>query len=263
MISTLAPGTSRSWPSVTTRSPGLSPLVDDDVAVDGAPHFHGANLHGQVGLHHEDDLPFLARLNGLGGHQDGVGLAGELHHHVDEQPRPQALGLVGKGGLAQDGPRGFVHGVVDKAEDPHLGVVLLPGDDGLHRHLLRRHVLPDFRQVLFRDGKRHVDGLDLVDDQHGGIGVVLDHVALVGDQAAGAAADGGLDITITEIKPGVLHRHFIGVDRGAQGLGGGLGLVVILLADELFPDQLGVAPGVGLGLGGQGLIPGQVGFHLF
>ncbi len=81
-------------------------------------------------------------------------------------------------------------------------------------------------------------------------------------QAAGAAADGGLDITITEIEPGVLHRHLIGVDRGAQGLGGGLGLVVILLADELFPDQLGVAPGVGLGLGGQGLIPGQVGFHL-
>ena len=115
---------------------------------------------------------------------------------------------------------------------------------------------------MFRDGKRHIDGLDLVDDHHGGIGVVLDHVALVGDEAAGAAADGGLDITITEIELGVLHRHLIGVDRGAQGLGGGLGLVVILLADELFPDQLGVAPGVGLGLGGQGLIPGQVGFHL-
>jgi hypothetical protein len=39
-------------------------------------------------------------------------------------------------------------------------------------------------------------------------------------------------------------------------------LIVILLADELFPDQLGVAPGVGLGLGGQGPIPDQVGFHL-
>ena len=144
-----------------------------------------------------------------------MGLGREPHHHVDEQPRPQALGLVGKGGLAQDGPGGFVHGVVDKAEDPHFGVGFLPGDDGLNLNGGRRHEFPDRGQVLFRDGKGHVDGLDLVDNHHGGVGVVLDHVALVGDEAAGAAADGGLDVTITEIKSlSVNNANFSPADNG-------------------------------------------------
>ena len=32
LISTRAPGTSRSWPSVTTRSPGLDALLDHELA---------------------------------------------------------------------------------------------------------------------------------------------------------------------------------------------------------------------------------------
>ena len=60
----------------------------------------------------------------------------------------------------------------------------------------------------------------------------------------------------------ILHRHLVGVDPGGQGLGGGLGLIVILLADELLLNQLGITLQVALGLARQGLVLFQVGFGL-
>lgn len=99
-------------------------------------------------------------------------------------------------------------------------------------------------------------------NRHGGVGVLLDHVAFVGQKVASAAGDGRLDIAIAEVKLGVAYRHYVGVHRGGQGLRRGLGLLVILLADKLLEDQLGITLEIALGLAGQGLIPLQIGLGL-
>ena len=59
------PGARRSWPSVTTVSPGFQALLDHHVLIDARAGRHRPRFHRAVLLHHVDELPVLAGLHGL------------------------------------------------------------------------------------------------------------------------------------------------------------------------------------------------------
>ena len=67
------PGTRRSWPSVTTVSPGFDALFDHGLGPCGPHDTHGPHLHRSIPCDNEDILALWARLNGEGWHHDRPG----------------------------------------------------------------------------------------------------------------------------------------------------------------------------------------------
>ena len=65
-ISTRAPGTRRSCPSVTTRSPAFSRSSMTTSRARRRPTLTAPRLHGEVGLHDEHVGALLSGLHGLG-----------------------------------------------------------------------------------------------------------------------------------------------------------------------------------------------------
>ena len=61
LIWTLEPCRSRSWPSVTTRSPGLTSPLTMAIVAGGPAHLHRPGGRGAVGLDHEHEAALLAR----------------------------------------------------------------------------------------------------------------------------------------------------------------------------------------------------------
>ena len=85
------PASSRSWPSVTTVSPGFSALLS---MTDSLPLVRATvdrpQLHRLVGFDHEDVLALLPRLHRHRRHDDGLGSVVELQDDVDELARPES-----------------------------------------------------------------------------------------------------------------------------------------------------------------------------
>ena len=96
------PGTSRSWPSVTTVSPGLTPsLITVSVPAVRATST-GAHLDGLIGLDDVDVLSVRARLHGDRRHDDRARIGGQPHAHVDELTGPEPAIRIRERGLDPD-----------------------------------------------------------------------------------------------------------------------------------------------------------------
>ena len=85
-----------------------------------------------------------------------------------ELPRPKAVVGVLEARLQLDGSRRAVHGVVDKRQCALGRRKFIVGNQGFHSERSARLKLLDLGEVLFRHGKRNIDGTDLVNHhQHG------------------------------------------------------------------------------------------------
>ena len=213
LTSTRAPGASRSWPSVTTRSPGGEAARDHHVAPVGDARRHRPRLDRLVGLHHEDVRALLPALHGLRrarrARRPG---ASSVRHDVDELARPERVlacsrsvalswmvPVVGSTALSmkrEPAPRDAGRG--------------WPATVRLDRQLAAGLVALDLLELRLGHREGHVDRVDPVDHDHGVADVVgLDHVALVQEQVAGAAADRRADLRVGELHPRVLHRGLV------------------------------------------------------
>ena len=89
-IVTLAPGETRSWPLVTTSSPGFRPSVTMVMIADSASDFHLPDLGGVAG--NDKDLGSLLAFHDRGcGHSQGVWFIGELDGYIDELAWPKSV----------------------------------------------------------------------------------------------------------------------------------------------------------------------------
>ena len=96
---TWAPGLSMSCPSVTTFSPGSSPLATMVFSSRVSPVTTGRKVDFHLGVDDVDVVAVLAGLDGGGGHDDGVFAHGHLEHDPHELAGPQVAVLVWEGGL--------------------------------------------------------------------------------------------------------------------------------------------------------------------
>ena len=240
VASTLAPGTSRSCPSVTTFSPASDSFPDDRLALEDLSGGDGARFHGEVGPDDEHVLSLLPGLDRLGGDDDGAGPHGQRQDHVGELARPQAPVGVREGSFQLDRPRRRVDRVSDEGEGARHRVRLPVLRRRLDLQRAGRLVFPDVRQVLLRDGEGNADGDDLVDGHERRV-VRLDDVPPLDEEAPGPAVDRGPDEAIGELHACVLDGGGIGLDGGLEGRGGGGELVVLLPGDEVLLDQGSVA----------------------
>ena len=130
---TFVPCSRRSWPSVTTVSPGFSPFSITHVVVHVlARDGHGPLIDGGVRFHDEDELAVLAGLHGLLRHDGRVLDRREPQPDARELPRPQAAIGIRKRRFQFDRVGRRIDGVVDErqlaARRLRVGV-LRRGDD--------------------------------------------------------------------------------------------------------------------------------------
>ncbi len=93
-MSTLEPGTSRTWPSVTTVSPGAHALLDDELAVVQRTEFDEPHLDCLIGLDDKQVWTLLAALHGLRRNRRSIRTIVQGQHNGDELPGPQRVVFV-------------------------------------------------------------------------------------------------------------------------------------------------------------------------
>jgi len=144
-------------------------------------------------------------------------------------PRPKLALLIREHGLQLDGAGGAIDGVVDKTELAKRRLASIVGYLGLDCQGRPGHGFADIPELIFGNRKRHVSRENLVDRDHGCVGLRLDERAGLHLQASGAAVDGRADLTVLEVQPGCLDRGFVGGCGGAgafnRGLVGARGLI--------------------------------------
>ena len=116
LIWTLEPWRRRSWPSITTRSPGCTLTGHDGEVTRGPVHCHRLGGRGAVRLNHEHEASLLSRDHRRGGDHQRIALDVQLQPHVDELAGPERAVVVGKVALEQDRAGGGIDRVVHEAQ---------------------------------------------------------------------------------------------------------------------------------------------------
>src|SRR5205823_14889465 len=127
---------------------------------------------------------------------------------------------VRKGTLQFDRPGGHVHGVIHEREGAGLFAARVVLRTRAHRQFTHVHVALDRRQLGFRNRKRDVNRLHLVDG-HQIHAVGHHHVALLYREVAGTSVYGRADFGVAQLHARVVDRGFTGPDRGLDTLDGG------------------------------------------
>ncbi len=182
----------------------------------------------------------------------------KYERRVHELARPQPR--VGVGELSLEIYRAGlrVNRVVDEAQLTGLERTLLLGQRDLHCQLVLGHVLAHGGQLLLGNREIDVDGMHLVDDDHGSVGVGLDEIAGVNEQVTGAAVDRRANLAVLEIQARGLDGSFVGFHRGRQRGSCSLDLIVLLARADILPEQNGIASLVGGGLAILRAILGEI-----
>ena len=132
-----------------------------------------------------------------------------------------------------------------------------------HPGIALGHCIAQVDQHALRNGERHVDRRHLVD--HGerrGVGGTHE----IADLDIGSANPAGkrrADQSVALVNLQIVQRRLIGLDRGDQDIGLGLGVVDVDLRGGALADQIIVAPKIALGTLELGLILGERAFGLF
>src|SRR3990170_4981440 len=117
--------------------------------------------------------------------------------------------------------------------------------------------------MLLWDGKSHVDGTELI-DHHQRRAVVDPHqVPLVHQQASYLAVDRRVEVAVGQLNFDVFHRRLVRVDHRLQRVGIGPDLVILLLGNVLFLQQIRVTARLFARVLQLRHVPRQVRFGLF
>ena len=158
-----------------------------------------------------------------------------------------------------NGAGGGVHGIVDHRKRPRGGAPRIVLRRYFHFQLAVGAETPDGRQVLLGDAEVHKNRGECM-DRHQRHVVRLHQIARVHQQVPGAPRDGRVDLAITQVELGPVHRRQVAGQRRARafdaGLGGprgcmrdlGIGPRLVGLRARSQPSllQLGLQGGVGV-----------------
>ena len=256
------PGTSRSWPSVTTVSPGFTPFLENRFFARGARDGHGADVNRLIALHDEDVLPLRPVLHRDRGHDNRPRIGGEPHRHVHELAGPEAPVRVREGRLDSDGAGGLIDGVVDERDlsDCRRRGFIRRGRLDLER--LLSHVSSKVRQQRLGNAERRQDGRHLIDDDERKLIVGAHEVAGVHHERAGSSGDRRTNRRVLKLNFRIFHGGSVGSDDRLQRRGGGARRVALFAGSDTAFDEIVHALCDHLGVGSLRRIALQVRFCL-
>lgn len=223
-------------------------LEDNGFLVKGAADCDGVKFGGIGVIDREDLRSILAIDDGVGGDDGEIGFGVEMEEDIDKSAWPEGVIFVGERGFEDDRAGGDIDGIGDESEGTlgeGMGVDGVESGDG--EWAIGDGAL-DGGEVFFGDGKGDVDGGDLLDRGHGGIGVIFDEVPCLDIDRAGAAVDGGFDGGVAEADGGDFDDGFVGLNGGGGGDGGGAGLVEYACGNGACGAEFGGSVGFALGI---------------
>ena len=223
-------------------------LEDNGFLVEGAADRDGMKFGGIGVVDREDLRSILAIDDGVGGDDGEIGFGVEMEEDVDKSAWPEGVIFVGERGFEDDGAGGDVDGVGDEREGAIGEGVGVDGVESGDWEWASSDGALDGGEVFFGDGKGDIDGGDLLDRGHGGIGVIFDQISSLDIDRAGAAVDGGFDGGVAEADGGDFDDGFVCLDGGGGGDGGGAGLVEYACGNGACGAEFGGSFGLVLGM---------------
>ena len=268
-VITACPARTLPTPSMTIRSSGLEPILDDDEGARRRSQLDRAHLDPVFGADDGDlVLPLRLRHRALRDDDRLLDLLPGPHARV--LSRPKELIGIGKERLHRQRARGRIDPGADDGEVPRVRKDAAIGEDELDRVDIRGMSAslgfnslelgkPRSERDVLALGQRHDDAhrIDLRNSREQCGLALADEVADTHLRDAGDPVDGRGDPGVAEIEDGRLELALRRGDLPDRRIPGGDRVVEILLAHGLFGDERGVPSDVGSGLLESGFGLGQ------